>query len=80
MTTFILEYDEVDCNEGCNDFGTMQFKQRRGCASQHELNEAISNLSGGTNARYNDGIDWHYFTAGQTGSVVIPVSLPKYPL
>lgn len=67
MTTYILEYDDVAMQADANAFSNRQFTHKRGFASMHELSEAISKLPDGTKGRYDDGADWYYFTAGQSG-------------
>lgn len=80
MTAYILEYDEIGTNESPDSFANQQFRYKVSCASQQELNEAISNLPYGTRGRYDDGSNWHHFTAGQSGRVVTSLGLPKNPL
>lgn len=81
MTTYIVEYAEIDSIEG-GDSSIMnqQFRSTQRCVTYDELKEAIAKLPSGTSCRYSDGTNWHYFTAGQPGEVVTSVGLPRYPL
>jgi hypothetical protein len=80
MTTYILEYDKIGKNEGPDSFVNQQFDYKQSCASQPELNEVIGKLPAGTRGRYDDGTNWYYFTAGQSGTVVTSAGLTRHPL